>query len=269
MNKVVCLLAWLLVVGPPAGAGVVIEMVETSSSGEGSTHKIYAQGQMLRMDPDMKESIDRMSVIFRDDTLWLVNHDDKKCQTIDKESMEQIGSQLSDAMKMMEEQLAGLPEEQRAMMEKMMKGRMPGGMGQESPPRRVETGATEKVGDYKCVVHTLHVGDEKVWEVCAASKDQLSGASEAMGAFKALSEFTQSLQENFSQGPFSSVINTPFYDMDEIDGFPVRVRTFDGGRLDSESILKSVTRKDLEESLFSVPEGYKVKSLADQMSRGR
>ena len=212
-----------------------------------------------------------MSVIFRDDKLWIVNHADQTCQTIDKEGMEQIGSQLGAAMKQMEAQLSQLPPEQRAMVEKMMKGKMHAGMpgmGQ-APPRRMETGDTEQVGEYSCVVHTLYSGDEKVWEVCAASKDQLSGAFDAMEAFQAISRFVQTLRETVQQGPFSSIANTPFYDMDQIDGFPVRVRTFGSGRMTSESTLKSITQKDLEQSIFSVPEGYEMRDLANQISRDR
>ena len=269
MKKFVFALALFLLVCPTIWAGVVIEMEEknSGSTGDPPTHKMYAQGEMLRMDPHVKGSPDDMSVIFRDDELWIVNHSDKTCQTIDKEGMEQIGAQLGSAMKQMEGQLSQLPPEQRAMVEKMMKGKMPG--MEEAPPRRMETGGTEQVGEYSCVVHTLHAGDEKVYEVCAASKSQLSDAFEAMDAFHAVARFVETLREAVQQGPFSSMANTPFYDMDQIDGFPVRVRKFDNGRMTSESTLKSVTRKQLDDAIFSVPEGYAVQDLADQMNRGR
>ncbi len=271
MKKVICAFAVFVVVCPAMWAGVVIEMEEKDSGSSGDApHKIYAQGEMLRMDPHGKGNSDDMSVIFRDDSLWIVNHADQTCQTIDKEGMQQIGSQLGAAMKEMEARMSQMPPEQRAMMEKMMKGRMPAGMPGmgEAPPRRMETGDTEQVGEYSCVVHTLYSGDEKVWEVCAASKNQLSDASEAMEAFQAISRFMETLREAIQQGPLSGMANTPFYDMDQIDGFPVRVRTFGSGRVTSESTLKSVTQKHLEEATFSVPEGYEVQDLADQMNRG-
>lgn len=271
MKKVICAFALFVLVCPTVWAGVVIEMEESGSTGDAPTHKIYAQGEMLRMDPHVKGGSDDMSVIFRDDRLWIVNHADRTCQTMDKQGMEQIGSQLGAAMKQMEAQLSQLPPEQRAMVEQMMKGKMSAvmpGTG-EAPPRRMETGDTEQVGEYSCVVQTLYSGDQKVWEVCAASKNQLSGAFEAMEAFQAISRFVETLREAVQQGPFSRIANTPFYDMDQIDGFPVRVRTFGSGRMTSESTLKSITQKDLEEAIFSVPEGYEMRDLANQISRGR
>ncbi len=273
MKKFACVFALLVLVGPAMWAGVVIELEEkdAGSTGDAPTHKIYAQGQMLRMDPHVKGSTDDLSVIFRDDKLWIVNHTERTCQTIDKEGMQQLSSQLGAAMSQMEASLSQLPPEQRAMLEKMMKSKMPAGMPGmgEAPPRRMETGGTEQVGEYSCVVHTLYAGDERAWEVCAASKSQLSGASEAMEAFQAISGFMSTLREAVQQGPFSSMANTPFYDMDQIDGFPVRVRKFDNGRMTSESTLKSVTRKQLDDAIFSVPEGYAVQDLADQINRGR
>ena len=45
--------------------------------------------------------------------------------------------------------------------------------------------------------------------------------------------------------------------LDEINGFPVLVREFDGGLASSEVFLKSATRQSLSNELFSVPDGYK------------
>ena len=71
MKKFVFALALFLLVCPTMWAGVVIEMEEknSGSTGDPPTHKMYAQGEMLRMDPHVKGSPDDMSVIFRDDDL--------------------------------------------------------------------------------------------------------------------------------------------------------------------------------------------------------
>jgi hypothetical protein len=261
----------LALVCSTAWAGVVIEMEVKSpgSSDEAGTDKIYAQGQMARMDPHSTVGSGNMSVVFRDDTLWVVDHDKKTCQKIDKEGMEQLSAELGGAMKQMEAELAKLPPEQRAMMEKMMKGKMPAGMGQEAPPRRIEAGAAEQVGEYSCTVQTLFAGDEKVWEVCAADETAAGAVAEAMEAFRAMSRFTEELRDILQQGPLSEMMETPFQDVNELGGFPVRSRTFANGQVASETTLRSVTRQDLGEDVFSIPKGYKVKDLADEMKRGR
>lgn len=247
--------------------GVVIEMEvkDPGSSDEPDTDTIYAQGEMARMDPHAAAGGDNMSMIFRDETLWLVDHDKRSCQKIDKAGMEQLGA----VMQQMQAELAKLPPQQRAMMEQMMKGKMPGGMGQEAPPRRIEAGGVEQVGEYSCKVQTLFSGDEKVWEVCTAEESAAGAAAEAMGAFRALSRFVEDLRDVLRQGPLADMMESPFQDVNELGGLPVRSRTFADGRVASETTLKSVTRRDLGDDVFSIPKGYEVKNLADEMKRGR
>jgi hypothetical protein len=71
------------------------------------------------------------------------------------------------------------------------------------------------------------------------------------------------------QGPFSEMMDTPFNDMNEIGGFPVRVRTFKQGQLELETTLESVERQDLADDVFAIPKSYKVKNLAPSDPSGR
>jgi hypothetical protein len=241
-----------------------MEVTDSRSSGQQNVETFYAQGEMARMDPHSADNGPDMMVIFRDQTMWFVDHNKKVCQKIDKEGMSQLSDQLNAIMKQMED----LPPEQRAMMEEMMKEKMPGMA--EAPPRRVETGGVEKVGEYFCTLYTLYSAEAKVWEVCAAGENMGDEIAEAMGAFRALSRFTGELQEILQQGPFTGMLQTPYNDLDELDGFPVRVRTFNKeGDVVRESKLQSITRDDLEESIFAVPSGYKIKNLTDEMNKGR
>ncbi len=57
-----------------------------------------------------------------------------------------------------------------------------------------------------------------------------------------------------------------FQALDEIDGFPVRVRYYNKGRVIHETTLKSATSQTLGEDQFSPPDGYKVSNLADQLN---
>jgi outer membrane lipoprotein-sorting protein len=266
MKRILVGCAMLAMLGSSAWAGVVIEMEVTSSGGSGSgeLETLYAQGDMARMDTHPPRGGEKMSIIFRDQTMWIVNRGKKECQKIDKEGMEALGDQLGSAMK----QLEALPPEQREMMQKMMKGKMPG-MG-EAAERRLEAGGSDKVGSYACTMHTAWSGDRKVWEVCLADKSAAAEMEEAMGAFQAMSRFTEDLQAALRQGPFAGMIDNPYNKLDELEGFPVRVRTFDrSGKMEHETVMKSITRKDVGAATFSIPEGYEVKDMKEQMARGR
>ncbi len=253
-----------------ARSGVVIEMEvrESGAGGSPPVNTIYAEDQMLRMDSREPES-GSMSMVFRDQALWMMDHDKKECRTIDKAGMEQIGSQIGGMLQQMEAELAKLPPDQRAMMEKMLKENLPAGMPGPGAPRKLEIGGAETIGQYKCTLHTLYSGDEKVWDVCAAAEGLPAGAAEAMAAFEGMSEFAEPLREVFRKGPFAGMIETPFNSMKEIDGMPVRVRGYKEGQVVSESTLKSITSRDLDDAMFSVPEGYEVTNLTDEMKQSR
>jgi hypothetical protein len=148
---------------------------------------------------------------------------------------------------------------------------MAGTMGEEAPARRVEKGAAEQVGSYSCTSYTMYSGDNKVWEVCAASESELgSDANEMAEAPQGTSRSAEQLREALRQTPFGDVIDTPFQAMDEIEGFPIRVRGFDAaGAIDDESSLKSINPGELSDDLFAVPTGYEIVNLADQIEKGR
>jgi len=253
----------LLTLASAAWAGVVIEMQVKgdSATGEVGMDRIYTQGEMLRIDPHPTGVTGNISMIFRDEEMWVLNHDMETCQTIDKEDLAEIGG----AMNQLQAELAKLPPEQRAMMEKMMKGKMPAGMsGADPAARRIDVGATEKIGDYSCKLKTIYAGEEKVWEVCAAQSVP-DALGEAMGAFRALSRFTESLRDVVQQGPLAGMIDNPLHDMNELGGFPVRTRAFGDGQMIRETTLESVARQDLADDLFSIPKDYKTQNLMDQV----
>jgi len=270
MKCVVIASVLFVLIGSAARSGVVIEMEikDSQSKGEAATDTIYADGKMLRMESRDDGDGGTTSMIFRDDRMLVCEHDKKRCRSIDKRDIDELSEEIGGAMEQMKEEMAKLPPEQRAMMEKMMNGRMPGVMGQDPAPRRIEKGATEQIGDYACVNHTLYSGDDRLWEVCAG-EESTGPFAEAMEAFRAMSDFTEQLREMAMQSPFGNMIETPFMELEAIGGVPIRVRTFADGRLQSESTLKSVTRRDLESTLFETPVGYKTKSLADEIKKGR
>ena len=122
MKRLVLASAVLLALGSPAWAGVVVEMNITApeSPEKAGKQTFYGQGEMTRMDIPAEEGLS--SVIFRDQTMYFVNHKKKTCQKITKQDVDQLADQLG----AMTKELDKLPPEQRAMMEQMMKGKMPG-----------------------------------------------------------------------------------------------------------------------------------------------
>ena len=264
MKRLVIACVVLLVLVPAARGGVVVEMGVTTpeSPEDAGTETFYAQGEMARM--DMPGEGELGSVIFHDQTMYFVDHKKKTCQEITKQDVDQLAEQLGEMTK----ELDKLPPEQRAMMEQMMKGKMPG--TKEPPTQNVEKGGTDQVGEYTCTMYTLYSNDEKVEDVCMADASVGADIAEAMGAFHALARFSEGLMDVAESLPFGKSLEIPFQKVYEMDGFPVRTRRYDSdGYLVEERVLQSVTRRDIEPEVFEPPKGYKIKSLGAELKKGK
>ena len=245
-------------------AGVVLEMRTNDGSGnETGTSKIYAESGMVRLDNVGGSSDEQMSMIFQGDKFLMLNHNDKTYFVMDEAMLEEMNSQMSAAMKQMEEQLANVPAAQREMVERMMKGQMKGMMPQQTPIEapRVETGGSSQWRSYPCVKYTIYSGNEKTQEICAASMDQIEGSEEIMAAFRKMSEFVNKMTASLPDLIASRVAGNPMEMMDQIDGFPVHTLQFDKGKVSQEVTLESAIEQALEESLFTPPGDYKKQDL--------
>lgn len=253
----------------PATAGVVIEMEQRKAGSDQATgvDTLYTSGGKIKIKPGSAgRGADEM--IFDGETLLIVDHAKKRCQQIDRKGVAEMSGQLGDAMKQMQAQLEKMPAKQREMMEKMMKDRMPG-MAAPAVERRVERGDRDQVGDYGCQIFTMYADDAKVWEVCASDDFDDALIAEAMEGFNGFSEFFREFREAAAQMPLGGMMDSPFSEMDQIEGMPVRVRSFSQGRQTQESVLRSVERQDLEPSTFAAPSGYKTKDLMAELKKRR
>lgn len=245
-------------------AGVVMEMDVTLADApdKSGTETFRAQGEMTRTDVAAPDG-QGQSVIFRDQTMTFLDHRKKTAQQIGRKDVEQIAAQLDDLMK----QLEGMPPQQREMMQKMMKGKMPG--AGKPPEQRVEVGGTEQVAGFACTLRTLYSDGKKSQEVCVADAEAARDLHEAMGAFMALAEFSESLMKVAEGMPFADSIRASAVELYE-EGFPIRQRFYDDeGKLVRESTLRSIEKQEIDPAVFAVPKGYKVNSLQKELQRKR
>ncbi len=243
-------------------AGVVIEVETRDFPGEHPTSvdTLYADGAMLRVEPGSGGFTENITILFRDDALIIVNDGEKTYSRLDEESIKAMSGQVNAAMKMLEEQMANMPAEQRAMMEKMMKGKMPSASNR--PSIRLEQQGREKVGGHDCARYVIFEDDEKVSEVFAAPISSIDGADQAMQALRGMAEFGRKLVEAMpAAGQMAGLADGPFAMLDQIEGFPVLTRFYDGDEVIQEVELKSIVSRTLDSALFSPPAGYKETAL--------
>jgi hypothetical protein len=241
-------------------AGVVLEMRTNDGSGnETGTSRISADSGMVRLDNIGGTSDADMSMIYQGDKFLMLNHGDKTYFVMDEVMLDEMNSQMSAAMKQMEEQLANVPAAQREMVEQMMKGKMKGMMSQQTPTEgpRVESGGSSQWRSYPCVKYTVYQGTEKTQEICAAAMDQIGGSGEVMTAFRKMAEFVKKMIASLPDMVASRVAGNPMEMMDQIDGFPVHTLQFENGKVSQEVSLESVSEQALAANLFTPPADYK------------
>jgi hypothetical protein len=258
MKSVAKLISMFLLFSPLASAGVVMEMVTRNASGqETERSRIYSQSKMIRMDEVRGDEIEA-TMIFLGNELLAVDHRDKSYIVMDEAMVDDVSAQISDAMKQMEAELANMPPEQRAMVEGMMKGRMQGMMGQQgepSPAPRVEALGSSEWQSFKCREYAVFEGGEKTQEVCAAKLNEIDGADAVMEAFRNMAAYLTKMTESMPM--ISSDRMNPGELMDQIDGFPVHTIDYENGDVASEMSLDSVSEQDLDQDMFTAPEGYR------------
>ena len=286
-SKYVIVLTLLIALpASPLFGGVVFEVETTYHSGSPrgpESSQMSAEGKNIKMEIASSDGRRKDEVIFRGDRrqMIVVEHRDDAYMVIDSETAAQLGGQaqghMQQAMKEMEKHLAQLDPKQREAAEKMLKGglgQMSGQMagaasagGGRSPAEFKRTSQRATKQGYPCVRYDVVRDGEKVQELWVTDWSNVKGSKDVMGAFEEMADFFEELMGAFSDsmggGNFFDG-NVAFETFTEIDGFPVVTRDFEGGELESETILESVTERDLDPDAFEPPKGYRLRSMGPQ-----
>ena len=186
-----------------------------------------------------------------------VNPDDKTYSEMTFAEMEgatkKAGGKMDSKMAEMQKQLAGMPEEQRKMVEKMMADKMPGAEAAKDAKVEVnKTGDTKTISGFSCRKFVITQDDKDAMTVWA-TKD-VSGFD---GMRKDWEEFTKRMM---AMNPMvGKGIGEAFK---KIDGFPVQREMGHG----MTSTVTKVERRTTAAGDFEVPSGYK--KVKSQMMEG-
>ncbi|MEE8525827.1 MAG: hypothetical protein V3T72_17975 [Thermoanaerobaculia bacterium] len=280
-HQAAVLMAGAILLASPVLAGVVFQVETTYHSGSSrppESSQMSVEGKNMKMEilsSGKSASGDRKDeVIFRGDRrqMVVVDHRDKAYMVIDGEMVQQIGGQVQQAMKQVEKSLEGLDPKQREMMEKMLKRGL-GQAGAGAMPKRSSsefrnTGERATRQGYPCVRWDVSRDGEKVRELWVTDWDNVRGGQQVVAAFQEMADFVGELMDSFSQmaggGNFFDAGKNPIEDFTRVGGFPVVTRSFEGGELESETVLESATERDLDPDAFEPPKGYRLRTMGPQ-----
>lgn len=258
----------VLLVAAEASAGVVFE-IETKDheSGDSGSVQAFVDDKNFKMFVSLNDTPENNEMIFHGEQreMVVVDHADQSYMIIDEAMIASIGERLSGVEAQMHEALKNVPPEQRAMMEKMMKGRMPP-QAAGPTPSRVELRRTSESGTkngYPCVKYEATLDGRKVREVWVTPWDNVEGGDEAVDAFEAMAGFFAEMRDSMPRfGSGENENDNPFEHMKEMNGFPVLTYEYaTDGSLESESSLSSSTRRTLDPAEFEPPSGYKQRQM--------
>jgi len=252
----------------PAFAGVVYEVETTdhlSSPARVFDAEMTVEGQSLKMGVATGDEDSNSEMIFRGDRreMIIIDHDKHSYFVMDEAALKELAAKLNEVTAMMEQAMANVPESQRAMVEKMMKGRMP----QQAEPREAselrKTGDRDTINHYPCVRYELWRGGLRVSELWVTDWSNIEGGPETTEAFHEMSEFFKEMLDSIPQfAGGNEVADAAFEHMKEMNGFPVVTREFaDDGSLERMVRLKSANRRTIDPTAFEPPPGYKRKDM--------
>lgn len=247
-----------------AQAGTILETVNHDLSREGGSTIIHtwAQNGMMRVETQADKATTRSTMIFKDDTIYAINHQEKSYYAMDRESMKRVAAQLNPALKMLQERMKDMTPEQRAQMEKMMGGRLPPGAGETDKKTEIKrTARTDKVSGYSCsYVQVLEDGVLSD-EMCVSPSQSLKGSDELMSAATKMADLMREMMSTMDAPWLKQMAEKQIQNFAELGGIPVFSRHFAAGSPQSETTLKSIRSEAFAASTFEIPAGYTRKDM--------
>ncbi len=239
-----------------ACAGVYVELVNRDI-GAGTTElaqKMYVQGENGRfVDQDGNASI------IKGNTMYFIDDSDQTYIAFDQATMAQLAKQLNAQLERQKEQIAKLPPEQRAELERLM----PTAAGT-GAVTAADTGKNDKVEGRACRIWDVSRNGQLDDQLCVVPYASLPGKENLQAIFANFAKVFEEMAKNVPT--LAGMMTSEFDAQAKVNGFPVRSRAYDNGRLgNNEQLLKVWREEAIPASMFDIPAGYKPKKMsADQ-----
>ena len=252
------LLVSTLALATSAVAGVRVETVTRdikTKTPDGPTHTVLVQDGKVRT-----TSGHGGTMIISGDMIYIVNDEQKSYREMTKAQMQQMAGQAGAAMAAMQERMKNMSPEQRAMMERMMGGQVPGGMSPAGKPDTwdaKDTGKSDTAEGRKCRVWNLLRNGKLLEELCVVPFSSLPGKEDFEKTFKELAEVFAEVTKGMPNADNAAKARMT------VNGYPVRTRPYDAsGKLrGTENVMTKWAEETVAASSFQVPKGYKKQAM--------
>lgn len=247
-----------LLCGTAQGATVLKTSIRDLASNKESIATVYAQDGKMRVEAGGPQ--DNFAV-FSGEAMNAINPKDRNYVVIDRASMKQMAATMNPALKQLQERLASMSPEQRAQMEKMMGGQMPGMSGKPVVEEIRKTGKSGKVAGYNCSYSEILLDGVVASEVCVAPLGALKGSQELYDASAKLGALMEDVLKELDAPWLKEMATRQVENYSKLGGVPVFTRSFKDGKPTRESTLQSIATQAVPANLFEVPAGFTRKEI--------
>lgn len=237
---------------------IVMNSTTLDKQAKSTTSKTYIHEQKVLIESTGQHS-STMLFDAEEETFYIIDHKKKEYTQMTRQDIESLSAMLGEQMKMLEQQLAALPEAQREAVRKQMN--IPFEQQQEVKYQKETSGSTVK--GWKTDKFVGMADGQKKSEIYLATYEALGQDKED---FEALEKFLSMMQE-FARGMAQHLPNAGLAFLGEQmpdfqGGIPVKTILYnEQGEAISTSTINSIEEEEAEESLFSIPEDYKQKEI--------
>ena len=183
----------------------------------------------------------------------VISHEERSWMRLKPGFANSMASQLQTQMESM---LAGMPPEQRAMVEQQMAGMMPPKPGDAPKLKIRKTGDTAEVAGYDCEDVEITHADGTIEEVvCVATADELDISD---SDFAAMIRAMEGMAEVAAMGGQGSAQ----LEFANLGGVPIRTRARDKRE---DNAMLSIDTASVDADRLKIPDGYRETSFEEMM----
>jgi hypothetical protein len=260
MNRFLCnltVLATLYCFTIPAQAQGILFVQKETRGTQSTTTQIQMDKDHIRV--ESRSSGDEAAFVFDGpkQIARLINVSKKTYMELTKADVDRMKAQMDAAMAQMQQQLRGLPPEQRAMVEQMMRGRGMANAAMAAPKVDYRQTGSDKVGQWTCTKYEGSVSGQKTTEVCTVDPKDFGLTAADFEAARQLSEFLKTMMPQMQDSAF--VNGTP--QGEGFSGVPVRRTSFRNGAVDTVTEVTETRRQAFPASTFEVPAGFRKEAM--------
>ncbi len=247
MKRIVLALAGCVAL-QTAGAGVYVELVEHDLVTQRTAllQKMYVQGGSGRfVDEEGRTSI------IKNSTMYIIDDSDRTYIEFDKPTMQLLAKRIQEARDQDREQIAKLPPDQRAQMEREL------GLDDDGTHtvEAIDTGVSDKVDGRTCRVWDIKRNDKLDDQYCVVGFTQLPGNENLQAVF---ASFAKVFEEMAQSVPIlAGAMSNEFDALNKVNGYPMRIRPYERGKAGlTETLVKVWREESIAASMFEIPAGY-------------